>query len=81
MTHPLPDDQCPRNHAGRPLNSGKPVRPDVVFGKVAQRFIVRVAVPVHRENKVLYVLDMSFGPERLTHLSVANSPRFLVAAS
>jgi hypothetical protein len=50
------------------FENGKPVVTDVIFGKVAQRFIVAVAVPVLRENKVAYALDMSFGPERLTQL-------------
>jgi signal transduction histidine kinase/ActR/RegA family two-component response regulator len=64
---PLPTTSAPEIMRAV-FDSGKPVVTDVVFGKVAQRFIVAVAVPVHRENKVLYVLDMSFGPERLTHL-------------
>ncbi|HYL81302.1 MAG TPA: response regulator, partial [Candidatus Acidoferrum sp.] len=50
------------------FQDAKPFVTDLVFGKVAQRFIVAVAVPVLREGKVIYEMDMAFGPERLTRL-------------
>ena len=46
----------------------QPLVTDLVFGAVAQRYIVAVVVPVIREGQVLYALDMAFDPERLTRL-------------
>ena len=46
----------------------QPVVTDLVFGAVAQRYIVAVVVPVIRDGHVLYSLDMAFGPERLVRL-------------
>jgi PAS domain S-box-containing protein len=56
------------------FRSGQPVVTDLVFGAVAQHYIVAVMVPVMREGHVLYSLDLAFAPERLTRLLAA--PRF-----
>jgi PAS domain-containing protein len=46
----------------------QPTVTDVFFGKTSQRFVVSVAVPVRREGRVAYVLDMGVSPERLSRL-------------
>jgi PAS domain S-box-containing protein len=46
----------------------KPVVTDLFFGKVSQRLVVSVIVPVWRDGKVPYVMDMALGPERLSRL-------------
>jgi PAS domain S-box-containing protein len=47
---------------------GLPRVSDLYLGKVSQRFVVSVAVPVAREGKIRYALEMIFAPERLTRL-------------
>ncbi len=64
---PLPSTTSPEA-IGDTLKDGKPMVSDVFFGKVAQRFVVAVTVPVVREGKIIYALTMTFGPERLTKL-------------
>jgi len=64
---PLPTTSAPALlHAI--LAEAKPVVSDLVFGKVAQRWLIAVAVPISREGRVAYMLDMSFPPDRLTQL-------------
>ncbi len=64
---PLPST-TPPEAIGDSLKDGRPMVSDVFFGKVAQRFVVAVTVPVLREGKVRYALTMTLGPERLTQL-------------
>ncbi|MFI5341855.1 MAG: PAS domain S-box protein [Candidatus Methylomirabilales bacterium] len=64
---PLPSATSPEA-IGDTLKDGKPMVSDPFFGKVAQRFVVAVTVPVLREGKVRYALTMTLGPERLTQL-------------
>jgi PAS domain-containing protein len=49
------------------FRDGKPVT-DMVFGAVAQRYIISNSVPVFRDGKVAFCLSLNFGPERLTRL-------------
>jgi PAS domain S-box-containing protein len=64
---PLPTTTSPEA-IGDTLKDGKPMVSDLFFGKVSQRFVVAVTVPVVREGKVTYALTMTFGPERLIRL-------------
>lgn len=50
------------------LKNRTPIVTDLVFGKVAQRWILAVAVPVMREGQAVYMLDMALTTERLTRL-------------
>jgi PAS domain S-box-containing protein len=64
---PLPGTSAPETLQAI-LQDRKPVVTDLIFGKVAQRHIVAVAMPVVRDGTVRYMLDLSFGPERLSRL-------------
>jgi two-component system, sensor histidine kinase len=50
------------------ITTGEPAVGDLIWGAVAQRWIVSVAVPVVRAGRVVYMLDMAFTPDRLTRL-------------
>jgi PAS domain S-box-containing protein len=52
----------------RVFSTGRPVVSDLFFGTVAQHFIISVDIPVVREGRVAYVLDMPVSPEALTRL-------------
>ncbi|HTU00733.1 MAG TPA: histidine kinase dimerization/phosphoacceptor domain -containing protein, partial [Candidatus Sulfotelmatobacter sp.] len=54
------------------VRTRQPVVTDLVFGIVAQRYLVAVMVPVVREGVVRYALELAFGPERLTRLLAAH---------
>jgi PAS domain S-box-containing protein len=41
---------------------------DLVFGAVAQRYVISNSIPVFRGGKVVLCLSLNFGPERLTRL-------------
>jgi PAS domain S-box-containing protein len=47
---------------------GQPRVTDLYLGKVSQRFVISVAVPVVRKAKIRYALEVIFAPERLTRL-------------
>ena len=53
---------------GGTLKDGKPLVSDLFLGKVSQRFVVAVTVPVVQGGRIRYALTATFEPERLTQL-------------
>jgi diguanylate cyclase (GGDEF)-like protein/PAS domain S-box-containing protein len=64
---PLPRTGHP-NMLRRTFETGRPVISDLYTGGVAQRPFVAVEVPVFRDGKVAYALDMGISAERLNRL-------------
>jgi hypothetical protein len=64
---PLPKTSSPET-INAIFATGKPLVSDVFYGKVAQGYLVAVAVPVVRAGKVINCLTLNFYPERLTRL-------------
>ena len=60
------------------IESKKPVVTDLFLGRVAKRWIVSVIIPVVRDDRVVYTLDMAFFPDRLGQL-LADQKIFLKA--
>jgi diguanylate cyclase (GGDEF)-like protein/PAS domain S-box-containing protein len=54
----------------RTFETGRPVVSDLYIGGVAQRPFVAVEVPVYRDGKVAYALDIGISAERLNRLLV-----------
>ena len=54
----------------RTFETGRPIVSDLYIGGVAQRPFVAVEVPVFRDGKVAYALDMGISAERLNRLLV-----------
>jgi diguanylate cyclase (GGDEF)-like protein len=50
------------------FKTGQPVTTDIFFGPVAKKPLLAVAIPVRRDDAVLYVLGASILPERLSAL-------------
>ena len=50
------------------IESKKPVVTDLFLGRVARRWIVSVIIPVIRDDRVVYTLDMAFFPDRFGQL-------------
>jgi PAS domain S-box-containing protein len=57
----------------RVFASGEPQVTGLFFSKVAQRWIVALDVPVKRNGRVVYCLDMAFEPKVLSELLAAQS--------
>lgn len=64
---PLPKTSSPET-INAIFATGKPLVSDVFYGKVAQGYLVAVAVPVVRAGKVVNCLTLNFYPQRLTRL-------------
>jgi PAS domain S-box-containing protein len=50
------------------VESGRPVVTDLFHGAIAKRPTLSIDVPVFRDGRLVYSLDMSFTPERFTKL-------------
>jgi PAS domain S-box-containing protein len=76
---PLPKTAAP-DMVQAVFRDGKPVT-DMVYGAVAQRYIISNSIPVFRDGKVVLCLSLNFGSERLTRLLQAQQfPATWVAA-
>ena len=64
---PLPSSSSP-DTVEAVIATKKPIVTDLIFGKVTQRWIVAVIVPVIRDDHVLYTLDMAFFADRFSQL-------------
>jgi len=60
---PLPLDKLAQLR--RVFETGQPAVSDLFQGRVAQRDLIAIAVPVRRNGEVVYVLSMGFLPDRL----------------
>ena len=64
---PLPTSSSP-DTVKAVIATKKPIVTDLIFGKVTQRWIVAVMIPVIRDGQVLYALDMAFFADRFSQL-------------
>ncbi|MDQ2964218.1 MAG: sensor domain-containing diguanylate cyclase [Pseudomonadota bacterium] len=47
---------------------GHPLISDIIIGRVLKTPLIALAVPVHRDDKIVYSLIATIGPERLTQI-------------
>lgn len=62
---PLPASSIPETMRNV-LTTGQPVITDLIWGRVSQRNIAAVVVPVMRDGTALYTLDMTLTPDRFS---------------